>query len=90
MSKSLISHWLLVKRILRYLNSTIHYGLALQPASQVQLYGFTNTNWGSNLNDRHSIIEAKFSTLVDTTSEMVRLHSLLIELKIFLPNPPFI
>lgn len=50
-------HWKCVKRILRYLNSTVTHGLLLQPTpkSTLSLEAFCDVDWGSDLEDRRSI-----------------------------------
>ena len=47
-------HWQSVKRLLRYLKQTIHFGLRIQPSSTTVLQGFTDADWASNRNDRRS------------------------------------
>ena len=54
MHRPLLSHWQAVKRILRYLQGTIHYGLLLQPSSSLELYAFCDADWGSDHDDKHS------------------------------------
>lgn len=50
-------HWTCVKRILRYLNSTLSHGLLLQPASPsfLSIRAFCDAEWGADLEDRRSI-----------------------------------
>lgn len=48
-------HWLVVKRILRYLKGTINFGLHLRPSSSVALHGFSNVDWAGNPDDRCSV-----------------------------------
>ncbi|XP_021986028.1 uncharacterized mitochondrial protein AtMg00810-like [Helianthus annuus] len=40
------SHMHALKRILRYIRGTIHYGLHLQPAQQSSLVAYTDADWG--------------------------------------------
>jgi len=47
-------HWSAVKRISRYLKSTIQYGLFLSRHSSVQLIVYTNTDWVRSIDDRKS------------------------------------
>lgn len=57
LSAPLESHWRAVKRILRYLNGTSHFGLHLQPSSpdlpfSVRVY--SDSDWASDVDDRRS------------------------------------
>lgn len=56
MSKPLDSHWVVVKRILRYLKGTISYGLHLKPTltAPVSLTAYSDADWGSDTDDRRS------------------------------------
>lgn len=47
-------HWSAVKRLLRYINGTLDYGLHLRPCSATSLHGFTDADWGGNPDDRCS------------------------------------
>jgi hypothetical protein len=38
-------HWIVAKHILRYLCRTITYGLRYASNNDVQLHGFTDSNW---------------------------------------------
>ncbi|PKI48919.1 hypothetical protein CRG98_030695 [Punica granatum] len=55
MHKPYVTHWLAVKRILRYLKGTITHGLYLRPSSVSTLHGFSDADWAGNLDDRRSI-----------------------------------
>lgn len=57
MSHPLETHWVAVKRILRYLKGTIHYGLHISPHSPNQLPSlrvFCDADWASDPDDRRS------------------------------------
>lgn len=61
LSNALEKHWKVVKRILRYLSGTLHYGLLIQPApihQPLSLLGFYNVDWASNHDDRRSTSDA--------------------------------
>ncbi|KAI5426554.1 hypothetical protein KIW84_032115 [Lathyrus oleraceus] len=51
------SHWIVVKRILRYLKGTLHHGMLLQPTSTqtpFSIGGFSDADWGSYPDDMKS------------------------------------
>ncbi|CAH9133554.1 unnamed protein product [Cuscuta epithymum] len=47
MHNPLESHWQAVKRILRYLKGTLHFGLFLQRVPSLSLSVFSDSNWGN-------------------------------------------
>ena len=47
-------HWTAVKRILRYLKGTIDYGLAFTPDASGDCVGYSDADWGGDLDDRKS------------------------------------
>uniref|UniRef100_A0A3Q7H7M9 Reverse transcriptase Ty1/copia-type domain-containing protein n=1 Tax=Solanum lycopersicum TaxID=4081 RepID=A0A3Q7H7M9_SOLLC len=47
-------HLVAVKRILRYIKSTSAHGLFLSPTSTTLLHGFTDSDWGGDMDDRKS------------------------------------
>eukprot|EP00261_Vitis_vinifera_P039164 XP_019080407.1 PREDICTED: uncharacterized protein LOC109123862 [Vitis vinifera] len=47
-------HWKVVKRILRYLQGTLQHGLHLKKSSNLDLIGFCDADWASDLDDRRS------------------------------------
>ncbi|GAU25674.1 hypothetical protein TSUD_266010 [Trifolium subterraneum] len=57
MSKPLKSHLLAAKRILRYINDTIHYGVLFpysRDSSKLELNGFSDADWCGDKVDRRS------------------------------------
>ncbi|XP_062104094.1 uncharacterized mitochondrial protein AtMg00810-like [Humulus lupulus] len=55
MHSPLQSHWVAVKRILRYLaGTTLDYGLHLKQASHFHLEAFYDVDWAFDLDDRRS------------------------------------
>lgn len=48
------SHWAAVKRILRYLNGTLDYGLAITKTHTPLLRAFSDADWAGNPDDRRS------------------------------------
>jgi histone deacetylase 1/2 len=49
------AHWPAVKRILRYIRSTITYGLHLRPTPSCVLLAFSDADWAGNPDDRRSM-----------------------------------
>jgi hypothetical protein len=43
-------HWIVAKKILIYLCGMQNYGLRYVSSSDVQLHGYTNSNWASRKN----------------------------------------
>lgn len=39
------SHWVALKRVLKYLKATLYYGLLLQKSDTLDLIGFSNSDW---------------------------------------------
>ena len=48
------THWNVVKRILCYLKSTSSHGISLHASLSFELQGYTNADWASSPDDRHS------------------------------------
>ena len=60
-SKTLESHWVVTKIVLRYLHGTCDYGILYIDTSDVTLAGFSDFDWAGNLDDRRSIMGYAFS-----------------------------
>ncbi|PHT80795.1 hypothetical protein T459_13810 [Capsicum annuum] len=54
MHSPLDSHWMAVKRILRYIKSTPSYGFFFTQQSSPILHGYSDADWGGSLDDRKS------------------------------------
>jgi hypothetical protein len=54
MHKPSVMHWQHVKRLLRYVKQTIHFGLLLRRQSNPVLWGFSDVDWGGDLDDHKS------------------------------------
>jgi len=54
MHKPTTTHLQHVKRLMRYLKSTINFGLMLKKPSSFQLLAYTDADWGGNQDDRTS------------------------------------
>jgi hypothetical protein len=48
------THWTAVKRILRYISGTLHYGLQLHRDSTNQIHAYSDADWAGNVDDRRS------------------------------------
>jgi hypothetical protein len=46
------SHWVTVKRILRYLKGTTSYGFHITRGFSFALHGFTDADWAGSIDDR--------------------------------------
>jgi hypothetical protein len=44
-------HWITAKHVLRYSCGTINYGLRYATSSDVQLHGFTDSDWEGSAED---------------------------------------
>ena len=47
-------HWTVVKRIMRYLRGTVNLGLAFTPQLSGEVIGYSDADWGGDVNDRKS------------------------------------
>ncbi|KAA3483628.1 putative LRR receptor-like serine/threonine-protein kinase [Gossypium australe] len=56
MHRPLDQHFKAIKRILRYLQSTMEYGLHFTTVANLDLVGYLDTNWGTDVDDRRSTI----------------------------------
>ena len=54
MAKPNDSHWIAAKKVLRYLKGTMNFGLLYTNKFDVQLVGFSDSDWAGNLDDRRS------------------------------------
>lgn len=48
------AHWGLLKRVLRYVKGTTHYGLRVSPSSSSELHAFSDSDWAGDPGDRKS------------------------------------
>ena len=61
-SRPLQTHWIAVKHLLRYLKGTLHYELCYRKHSDnLTLIGYSDADWASSVDDRHSITGYCFS-----------------------------
>jgi hypothetical protein len=54
MAKPHESHWNAAKEVLRYLKGTLDYGIKYTNASDVELTGYSDSDWAGNPDDRRS------------------------------------
>jgi hypothetical protein len=54
-------HWIAAKHVLRYIRGTINYGLRYTASSDIQLHGFTDSDWAGSAEDRKSTSGMCFS-----------------------------
>jgi hypothetical protein len=54
-------HWIATKHVLRYICGTINYGLRYTASSNIQLHGFTDSDWARSVEDRKSTSSMCFS-----------------------------
>ena len=50
-----VTHWGACKRILRYVKGTLSYGLTFKSSQLMNLEGYSDADWASNLDDRKSV-----------------------------------
>ena len=55
MRNPLNTHWSAVKRILRYLRGTTHYGLSITRLEKLDLTGYSDSKYAQSLDDRQSV-----------------------------------
>jgi hypothetical protein len=48
-------HWIAAKHVLRYICGTINYGLRYTAFSDIQLHGFTDSDWAGSAEDRKTL-----------------------------------
>ena len=61
MEKPHESHWNAAKAVLGYLKGTLDYGIKYTDASDVELTGYSDSDWAGNLDDRRSTTRYAFS-----------------------------
>ena len=67
------THWIAVKRILRYLKGTLSLGLTYNKSSK-NLVGYSDSDWGGNLDNRRSTTGYLFKIFGGTISWRVQLQ----------------
>jgi histone deacetylase 1/2 len=50
-----IDHWTAVKRILHYLQQTIHHGIFIRRTSSTDIHAFSDTDWAGCPDDKRSV-----------------------------------
>jgi hypothetical protein len=54
-------HWTVAKHVLRYICGTLNYGLRYTSSNDIQLHGFTYSDWAGSVEDRKSTSGMCFS-----------------------------
>jgi hypothetical protein len=54
-------HWIAAKHVLIYIRGTINYDLRYTASSDIQLHGFTDSDWEGSAEDRKSTLGMCFS-----------------------------
>jgi len=54
MAKPLESHWIAAKKVLRYLKGTVNFGIMYTDDCDVELTGYSDSDWAGNPDDRKS------------------------------------
>jgi hypothetical protein len=54
-------HWIVAKHVLRYIHGTLNYGLRYTSSNDIQLHGFTDSDWAGSAKDRRSTSRICFS-----------------------------
>jgi histone deacetylase 1/2 len=54
MSSPTLEHWKAIKRIFRYLQGTINHCLHIKPSTDLDIHGFSDADWATNVDDRKS------------------------------------
>jgi len=67
MKHSTTTHLTAAKRILRYIKGTIKFGLHYSTTSDYKLVGYSNSDWGGDVDDRMSTSGFVFYINADTT-----------------------
>jgi hypothetical protein len=47
-------HWIAAKHVLRYIRGTLNYGLRYTASNDIQLHGFTDSDWAGSAEDMRS------------------------------------
>ncbi|XP_031277188.1 secreted RxLR effector protein 161-like [Pistacia vera] len=50
----IVNHWQACKHVLRYVQGPLHHGLTFTKSDTLQLEGYADVDWASNISDRKS------------------------------------
>ncbi|GJX79855.1 ribonuclease H-like domain-containing protein [Tanacetum coccineum] len=73
-------HFSVLKRVLRYVQGTLNYGLQLFSSSTTDLIAFSDADWAGCPTTRHSTSEAEYRGVANAVAETCWLRNLLGEL----------
>ena len=69
------THWIYGKRILRYLKGTTSYGICFDGSLPLEITGYCDSDWGSNKEDRKSVIGFTYLICGGAISWKSKVHS---------------
>ena len=61
MAKPLESHWVIAKKVLRYLKGTVNFGIMYTDNCDVELTGYSDLDWDGNPDDKKSTLGYAFN-----------------------------
>ena len=61
MAKPLESHWMTAKKVLCYLKGTINFGLMYTDNCDVELTGYSDSDWARDIDDKKSTLGYAFN-----------------------------
>ena len=61
MAKPLEIHWIATKKVLRYLKGTVNFDIMYTNNCDVELTGYSDSNWAGNTDDRKSTSGYEFN-----------------------------
>ncbi|XP_019189563.1 PREDICTED: uncharacterized protein LOC109183991 [Ipomoea nil] len=77
--------WASLKRVLRYIKGTLHFGLRISRSASLDIHAYSDSNWAGVA---RSSTEAEYKGLVDVSPEVTWFVSLLHEIGIPPASPP--
>jgi hypothetical protein len=73
-------HWIAEKHILRYLKGTIEFGLQYLQGDQINLVGYSDSDWARSTTNRKSTsFPPQFSVIIKAASSYLKIQSSMID-----------